>query len=145
MIGSKLIAHGTAPLCPNLKERVSHVALLVNSRWVHESTGSSGVRVLSYEAWSKINTESARVSIGTKPYQQLADIYRDIAGRKYDIAGVLYLGLKIGLSYLGFKIPKVNKWESKNRYFCCEALGYLTNKYYGMSAPIQILEALRGK
>ena len=40
---------------------------------------------------------------------------------------------------------KKNLWESDNKYFCCEVLGYLTKMYYGMSSPVQIMASLKNK
>lgn len=142
-IGAKVIASGTAHLAPTIKEKVSHVALLVNGRWVHESTGKTGVSVISYDLWSKIHKEVARVPLKTREYQEIADKFREIKGKKYDYLGILFFGLSIVPTFLGVKLPKKNRWESPNRYFCCEALGYLTGHYYGMSAPVQILDRLQ--
>ena len=54
-IGSKLIAWGTAHRC-DVDDVPSHVAILVEERWVYESTLSSGVRVIPYKKWKEINT-----------------------------------------------------------------------------------------
>lgn len=144
MIGSKLIACGTsylAPKCP----KTSHVAILVNKRWVHESTGHAGVSVLSYDRWASVHTEVARIPIQNMEYQELADHFRNIAGKKYDYAGVFYLGLRIAANLI-FKrpIPAHNSWENPLKYFCCEVLGYITGQDYDMSAPVQILDRLKG-
>ena len=144
MIGSKIIAQGTKHLAPG-ESKCSHVALLVNNRWVHEATMKSGVRVLSYDLWSKINEEVARMELNPREYQEVADLFRDIMGRKYDWPGILFLGLCIIGTFFGLKLPEKNKWESKNKYFCCEVLAYLTNRCYSMMAPIQILRSLRAK
>lgn len=143
-IGAKVIAHGTKHLAPSYP-KTSHVALLVNGRWVHESTGKAGVQVISYDAWAKLHTEVARVSIAAREYQEIADKYREIKSKKYDYLGVFYLGFHVFLSYFGAKLPAKNIWESPKKYFCCEVLAYLTGKYYGMSAPVQILADLRKK
>lgn len=140
-IGSKLIANGTSHLSPK-NPKCSHTALLVNNRWVHESTGHTGVRIISYDKWSKLNSEVARVLLPTMEYQKLADEYRRIKDKKYDYFGVFYLALCIFLTFFRFKLPKKNKWESSNKYFCSEVVGKLTGHYYGMSAPIQILQKL---
>ena len=142
LIGSKVISKGTAHLESEIKDVPSHTAVLVNERWVHESTGHSGVRVISYDAWSKINKEVGRVQLASREYQVIADQYRNIKGKKYDYPGVFYLGLCIIPTFVGFKLPKKNKWESSNKYFCCEALGSLTGHYYGMETPVQILAKL---
>jgi hypothetical protein len=93
--------------------------------------------------WKQINTESGRIQLESREYQEIADEYRKIKGKKYDYLGVIYLGLCIIPTFLGLNLPKKNKLESPNRYFCCEVLGKLTGKYYGMSSPIQILEDLK--
>lgn len=142
LIGSKLISKGTAHLSPNIKDTPSHTAILVNNRWVHESTGHSGVRVISYDNWSKINTEVGRVELKSREYQEIANHYRKIKDKKYDYLGVFYLALCIIPTFFGRELPKRNKWESKTRFFCCEVLGYLTEHYYGMSSPVQIMDKL---
>lgn len=144
MIGSKLIAKGTKHLAKHLPD-TSHVALLVNDRWVHESTGHSGVRVISIDKWSKYNKEVARIELNPKPYQQIADKFRAIKAKKYDYLGVIFLGLAIIPTFFGFKLYKKNLLENKNRYFCCEALAYFTGQDYSMSTPNQILLKMMDK
>lgn len=144
MIGSKIIAAGTAHLAKSINEHVSHVALLVNNRWVHEATGHSGVRVISYDAWSKLNAEVARVQLKDMEYQTLADKFRAIQGKKYDYLGILFFCMVVPFTFIGLPLPKRNLFESKDKYFCCEVIGSLTNQYYGMCAPVQILKSLRG-
>lgn len=141
-IGSRLIACGTSYLAPS-KPKVSHVAILVNGRWVHESTGHTGVHVISYDKWTNVHTERARIALPDMEYQDLADTFRSILGKKYDYAGVIYLGLCIAANLIfGLKIPANNKWETPDKYFCLEVLGYLVNKDYDMMAPVQVLESL---
>jgi len=141
MIGSKIIAHGSAHLEPNMP-KTSHVAVLINERWVHESTGNNGVAVISYDKWKSIHKEVARVQLKSREYQEIADRYREIQKKDYDYLGVLYLGLCIIPTFLGFKLLKRNMWQSKTRYFCCEVLGYLTGQDYSMCSPVQILGML---
>jgi len=143
LIGSKLIANGTKHLAQSLNVKASHTAVLINERWVHESTGHSGVRVISYDLWKQINTEVGRVQLESREYQEIADEFRKIKDKNYDYPGVIYLGLCIVPTFFGLKLPEKNKWESPNRFFCCEVLGKLTGQYYGMSSPIQILDKLQ--
>ena len=56
-IGSKLIAWGTKFLVPEIKETPSHGAVLIDNRWVIESTLDSGFRVIHYSKWLEINEE----------------------------------------------------------------------------------------
>lgn len=141
LIGSKVIANGTAHLVSS-SNKCSHTALLVNDRWVHESTGKAGVRVISYDLWKQINIEVGRIKLADREYQEIADEFRKIKGKKYDYLGIIYFGLVIIPTFFGAKLPKKNKWESPNRYFCSEVLGKLTGHYYGMMSPIQILDKL---
>ncbi len=140
-IGSKIISKGTRHLEPNMHE-TSHVSVLINDRWVHEATGS-GVNILSYDLWKTRHTEVARVKLENKEYQVIADKFRAIKDKKYDYPGVFFLGLCIIPTLIGLPLFKKNLWESSDKYFCCEVLGFLTGKYYGMSAPIQILHSLK--
>lgn len=145
LIGAQIISKGSAHLVPEIKPTPSHVAMLINNRWVHESTGKNGVAVLSYDLWKTIHKEVGRVQLESRQYQEIADKYRDIKSKKYDYLGVLFLGLSIIPTFLGFKLPKRNLWESKDKYFCCEVLGYLTNMDYDMSTPVQIFQMLKNK
>lgn len=143
-IGARLISKGSAHLVPKGSVLPSHTAVLINERWVHESTGKTGVTIRSLDLWNLEHHEVARVKLADQVYQVVADKYREIQHKQYDYLGLFYIGLYIAASYFGVKIPVKNKWQSDNRYFCCEVLGKLTDQYYGMSAPAQILFQLQG-
>lgn len=136
LIGSKIISKGSQHLAPGTP-KTSHVSILINNRWVHEATGA-GVNVLSYDLWKTLHTEVGRVKLPDKDYQLIADQFRQIQGKKYDYPGVFFLGFCIIPTFIGLPLPQKNLCESKNKYFCCEVLGYLTGHYYGMSCPVQI-------
>lgn len=138
-IGSKIIAKGSKHLEPSMPE-TSHTSVLINGRWVHEATGD-GVHVRSYDLWKTEHIETGRIDLGTRDYQEIADQYRKINDKEYDYLGVFYLGICVAL-YWGRELPKVNKWQSNDKFFCCEVLGYLTNKDYRISCPVQILGEL---
>lgn len=140
MIGSKIISKGSKHFCPDMPE-TSHVSVLINGRWVHEATGA-GVNVLSYDLWKTIHTEVGRVQLKNREYQEIADQFRLIKGKKYDYPGVFFLGLCVIPTFIGLPLPSKNLVESRDKYFCCEVLGYLTGHYYGMSCPVQIFDKL---
>ena len=145
-IGSKFISWGTKELLALLPDVVpSHVSVLLNGRWVFESTFSTGVRVISYKKWKEINEEVARITCRKdRKYSEVKKIYQEIRNKKYDWPGVIYFGWRVALKkYFKIPIPKNNKWESEDRYFCTEAVGRLIdNKKYSMTAPVQLLEKL---
>ena len=142
-IGSKIISWGTNHLEPNISDEdtPSHVAILVNERWIFESTLESGVRRIAYEEWLKINREVGKFeSKEDKTIEDVLHLFRQIKDKKYDYKGIIFFGWRLFLNK-AFKtpIPKDNKWQSKDAYFCCEVLGTLLNIEYEMTAPVQIM------
>lgn len=144
-IGSRLIAWGTGHL-QDVPTTPSHIAVLVNERWVHESTLETGVRVISYSKWLEINEEVAKIPCAQvyREYSEIKTIYKGIKDKKYDWLGVTYFGCKIGLNkFFGTKIPSKNKWEDPNKYFCCEAAAILTGiSDSSMKAPVDMMVEL---
>lgn len=147
LIGSRTIAWGTSHLYSEFKNTPSHVAILVNNRWVHESTIDSGIRVMSYEKWLEVNDEVAKISSPEEwDYGRIKDLFCAIKDKKYDWMGIIYLGLWMVPSKLfKCKIPDNNALECSDKYFCSEVIGYMLNKNYDMKAPVQILKELHGK
>jgi hypothetical protein len=147
LIGSKLISYGTRHLYPEFKNTPSHVAILVNDRWVHESTLDTGVRVMSYEKWLELNEEVAKVACPIEwEYEDIKNLFRSIQDKKYDWLGVIYLGLwMIPSKLFNVKIPEHNAWENPNKYFCSEVMGYMLNSNYDMKPPVEVLKELHGK
>ena len=147
LIGSKTISWGTKHLYPEFKKTPSHVAILVNNRWVHESTLDSGIRVMSYEKWLDINDEVAKIACEREwEYASIKDLFKSLRGKKYDWAGIIYLGLwMVPSKLLHIAIPNNNILECPDRYFCSEVMGYMLGSNYDMKAPVQILKELHGK
>lgn len=140
-IGSRLISWSTAFLSQNNKYCPSHVALLINNRWVFESTLETGVVITTFDKWSKNNEIVAQIKEDPTDYSTIKKHFKSIKNKKYDWLGVCYLGLRIALRRL-FKrpIPQTNKWEDPNKYFCCEVVGELLNENFDMKAPVQVLD-----
>lgn len=141
LIGSRFISWGTKHLSKHNKTSPSHVAILVNNRWVHEATINNGVRVISIETWQKYFNEVARVNYSkSMDYSVIKNELKLIKNKRYDWLGVIYLGLCVAANkILKIPIPKKNILESKNKFFCCEVIEKITNNYYGMHTPTQIL------
>lgn len=143
-IGSKIIRWGTRHLEPQLYKKCeipSHVAILVNEKWVFESTLETGVRRISYKEWLEHNTEVAKYKCQTpRTITDVLNYFRAIKGKKYDYKGVIYFGIRVGLNkFFGMKIPKKNKWASDNKYFCCEVMGEMLGLDYEMTSPVQVM------
>lgn len=142
-IGSKLISWAGSKLS-SLDNVPSHVAILINNKWVLESTLDKNVRVIGYEAWSKINEELYTVDGGERDFTEIKNFYKELEGHKYDWGGIAYYAIMFTLFYLfNLKMPTDNKFESENKYFCCEVVGKLNNINYSMTAPVQVYEELR--
>lgn len=144
-IGSRIISSFSLFLAPEVP-KVSHVAILVKNRWVHESTLESGVRILPYEKWLEINEEVANVPGEDRDYKEIKSFFKAIKGKKYDWGGALYLSFRIFcFRLLKTPVPEDNRWENPDKYFCSEVLGYILNKNFDMKAPNQILKKLLAK
>jgi hypothetical protein len=143
-VGSKIIAQGTKHLDKDLSSKgmaTSHVAILVDDRWVHESTLESGIRVISYNKWLDINQEVAKVPYCNIEYSVIKKHFKNLKNKKYDWLGVAYLGFWIGIKLLipFVKIPENNAMECPSKYFCCEVVGELIDKNLDMKSPIEVL------
>jgi len=147
LIGSKTISWGTKHLYPEFEKTPSHVAILINNRWVHESTLESGVRVMSYPKWLEINEEVAKIeSPEVWEYEYIKQIFWYVKNKKYDWMGIIYLGLwMIPSKLFGMRIPTKNKWETQDKYFCSEVMGRMLERNYDMRTPVDILKELHGQ
>lgn len=142
-IGSKLISTFTASLSTHVL-KPSHICILIDNKWIFESTLETGVRIIRYRDWLKINTELKRIKcVQNWTMQNFKNILRQIKGKKYDYLGVCYLGYRILLNkLLKLRIPDKNLFNHEDSYFCCEAVGRMTNIDYTMTTPVQILTKL---
>lgn len=140
-IGSKVISWATNHQY-NFKITPSHVAILINDRWVFESTLFTGVRVIPYKKWVTFNDEVAKIqSSQLYDYSEIKTIYKQIQNKKYDWLGAAYLGIWLILNkFFKTKIPKINRWESKDLYFCCEGVAIILGlSYFAMRSPADVL------
>jgi len=143
LIGSKVISWGTAHLDKSVDaDKVpSHVAILVNNKWVFESTLDTGVRRIFYEKWKEINTEVAKYRDPRDlELSYVLDYYRSIKAKKYDYLGLVYFGYRVALSKLfRVSIPTKNRLGRDDMYFCCEVIGEMLKLDYEMTAPVQVM------
>lgn len=146
-IGSKIIRWGTEHLESSVaKDEVpSHVAILVNERWVFESTLETGVRRIAYKEWLENNTEVGKYKCQTpRTLEEVIGYFRSIKDKKYDYYGLTYFGIWIGLNkFFKVKIPKENKWGKDDMYFCCEVMGEMLGLDYNMTSPVQVMVQTR--
>lgn len=140
-IGSKLIQWGTSHQ-HKLPQTPSHVALLINDRWVFESTLFTGIRVIPYKKWLEINQEVFKIKcIKKREYTHIKKLYKEIKDKYYDWPGIVYLGFWLILNKIfKIKVPKINRFEQKCLYFCCEGVAELLELGdYGMKTPADML------
>jgi hypothetical protein len=144
LIGSRLISWGTKDLVQENVDVPSHVAVLINEKYVFESTMAQGVRCVSYKDWLTINKEVKRIPCQKeRTFEEVKELFKPLKDKKYDYLGVVYFGWRVFL-YKFFKItkPTVNKWNSKSKYFCCEVIGKLTGVDYQMISPVELMVEL---
>ena len=144
-IGSRIISYFTKSLGLGTSPVPSHVAVLIDNKWIYEATISSGVRVISYKRWLTINEQTHRIDIGDyRHHSQLKTIMRETKAKRYDYLGVIYLGIFILRKLLTrIEVPIKNKWHSPDKYFCSELVGKLLGISHEMSAPVEILIKLQ--
>ncbi|MEM4359954.1 MAG: hypothetical protein QXT45_05445 [Candidatus Bilamarchaeaceae archaeon] len=145
-MGSKFISWLTAHRNRTRFVTPSHVALLVNDRWVFESTMDAGVRVISKDKWQLKNTVAHLYDLGAWEYQEVADYFRAIKGKPYDYLGALFLGLCLFINkVLRIPLPKQNYWHSEDKFFCSEVVSKMLRINGDMTSPADILSLCEGK
>ena len=144
-IGSRLIAWVSGLLIKDLDKVPSHMAMLIDvglsESFVFESTLESGVRILPYSSWLKINEECYKIQCSqTLNLDEVLSKVGQYWGRDYDWMGIAYFGLCF-IKHLVFKapFPKENKWQSEDKYFCNELGGEIANyPKYSMVTPAKM-------
>jgi hypothetical protein len=139
ILGSRLIAWSTSRLEPQIAP-CSHLAIILRKTLVIESTASTGVRIMPYEAWARDNEV---VHAFEKPYkgvlsQYIPQLMRKLWDVDYDYLGIAYFAWRMLLRiYLGRPLPKTNPWESEDRRYCVEIFG--DKSELSMVSPIQLV------
>lgn len=144
-IGSKLISWGTSFLVPKMSSVPSHIALLINDKYVFESTMAQGVRVVFYKDWLSINNEVAKIQCKKdRTFEEIKSILKPLKNKSYDYLGVVYFGWRVFLNMLfKLKMPKINKLQSDKKYFCSEAVSTITGIDSQMLSPVELMLELK--
>lgn len=140
-IGSKIISWAAKFENTGLEQLPSHVAILMNDSWVIESTFASGVRVVPYFKWKQINEELYKIPCvqDYRSSEEVMQLALDLWGKKYDWLGILYFSVcYIKLIVKKIPLPTINKWQSKDRYFCTEYAATLSGEDFSMKSPARI-------
>lgn len=145
-IGSRLISWAARFENLSYKEdKPSHVALLLDNGLVIESTFKEGVRIVPFEAWSKINQTIMSIKLDVPDTLLYKETY-GLWGKKYDWAGIIYFAIcYLGLILFKRPLPHKNKWQTSNKYMCTELVGKLTDTPYHMVSPAKMLELMLEK
>lgn len=149
MIGSYIIRFGSYLVDDygfTFNNTPSHVAILIDETYVIESVMSNGVRIIPYNKWLELNTEIMKIKAPSY-VEHPKDLMFEMWGKKYDKKGILYFALSI-LNYKLFKkeIPKLNKYEQEDAYFCTEFASRIYDGNTGsMRTPAQLMGLIYGK
>jgi len=132
MPGSWLIRNVT-------KEPLSHVGIQIGDAIIH-STILKGVTVDSYNQFMCNKTIVWSIPLNV-PKDHLYEIPNTL-GAKYDILGLLYLGLR----YLIPILPKKNLWQMTGMFMCTEFVTDVINeKEDSMITPYGLYTKLKDK
>lgn len=140
-IASKAIAWASSKEGFKLEKYPSHMAVLIDSTMVVESTFLTGIRIIPYSHWLKTNEELYRIPCATehRDGQDTLNAAFKLWGKNYDWMGILFFAWRfLGLIILDRPMPGKNHWQNKNRYFCCEYAGSLTGEDFSMKSPARI-------
>lgn len=140
-IGSRAISWAASFEKTDLEVNPSHVAVLLNDQWVIESTFTTGVRIVPYQNWLKINEELYKIPCeqNERPSWEVTDKAIHLWGKGYDWKGILYFSWVYAKLILFNKpLPKNNPWQRKYKYFCTEYVGLLVGEDYSMKSPARL-------
>jgi hypothetical protein len=144
-IGSRVISNMSSFITKGLDKYPSHVAVLLDDTFVIESTMLTGVRLIPYEQWKKINKELYKIPCerGDCPIFVIQELLFEMWGKKYDKLGLIWFGWQV-FKYVAFKksLPCKNEWEQEDKFFCTEFAGRLAGKNYSMTTPSEMLKGL---
>ena len=147
-IGSRIISGATRMPGDKLSDVPSHFSVLVWDWIVIESTLTKGFYIKPYVTFEKQNKilkviKPINASFSKDLARKIKDIANKRMGSKYDFRGAIYIGFRQLLNTcFGFRMPKENKWDRKNRYFCNEVFGLLFNEDMSMDHPNSLMRKM---
>lgn len=146
--GSRLISWAsTYEKLDNIdKDKVpSHVAVLLNDKFVIESVMSGGVRMIPYSQWQIKNTEVYRVRCiqDDRPSKEVFDHLARVWGKPYDWRGILYFGYAFIRFIIGIdkQLKQHNPWQRDSHFFCTEFAGRLSGQDHHMTSPAKMCDS----
>lgn len=138
--GTWLLEKECRKFFPSIKDTPSHVAVRYQDL-VIESTFTTGIRVISYKDWLKINNPLYAIEIKVDDHLYNNNLI-NLFGKKYDWLGILYFATRLILPLA----PRENKWQDSDRYFCTEfAASFLHPKFRDLSPGRFYIEMLKWK
>ena len=149
-IGSKLIrwASSKEELGLRKEDIPSHVAVLMNDKFVIESTMFTGVRMIPYEKWKQKNIEIFKIPCeqGDKPSGDVFHVLAKVWGKPYDWNGIAYFAVAfLNMILRGVELPKTNPWQKRKKFFCTELAGRISGVSYEMTSPAMMCAKILGK
>ena len=145
-VGSRLISWAASfEKLSNIAIAPSHVAVLIENTFVIESVATSGVRIIPYTEWSKINEELEKIPVYSEINRStLQSSLYSVFGKSYDWTGILFFAWRyLGLIVLNKAMPSVNRMNNKKKFFCTEFAGRLESKDYSMMSPAKLCSVLK--
>jgi hypothetical protein len=127
----------------------SHMRFVFGSRFSLESTGISGVHIgffpntLNKDEVIAVFEYTKGKLLGYKDNELLVEGAFKYHGKKYDSSSILWFMWHLILKRLfGIPMPKKNRNDNKNRYFCSELMEFLYDSDYSHIDPNSLLDSL---
>ncbi len=146
LIGSKLISEFTRKSWQSRNRTASHTGVLFFGLIVVHSNATNGVHIEPFYSFKKKNKIVCALRRATdKRTRNQAEIIfekycKQAYGKSYDYAGVVYFTYRIILERV-FKLPlpKVNKWENPDKWFCDELMEIELGRDISMTTPNELM------
>lgn len=145
-MGSKIISYFTRKEWQKRKDTPSHTAILFFDKIVFHSNMGKGVHVEPFVTFKKKNKiiNSLKKTNRELTYAKAWELFETYAiktwGSEYDKMGILYFAWRQFLNYF-FKVdmPKHNKWEDPDDWFCDELLEEELDRDISMTSPNELM------
>jgi hypothetical protein len=147
-IGSRVISWGSIKK-GSIDEIPSHMSFLFFNTFVYESRLESGVAINEWDEFKKKNKVIRVYDLqltGGETGRLFKEIFKRSYKKKYDWKAILYLAWRQFLwKFFNINKPKVNKWESVDKYFCNELYELLELKDISMITPYELMIAIENR
>jgi len=140
---SRLVSWGTRRKGQKIADVPSHVGFLFFDSIMIDSTLTSGVKESTYDKFKDKYRIVSVVDLDiteSYTYRYLENARSRILGSGYDWIAITYYSYRVVLhKFFNIPIPKKNKMNVANNYFCTEVMQVITGTDYSIVSPNDLM------